>query len=95
MAFEDTGNYRFNPFELTKVWRHSDYPLVNVGQMRLGRAAVLWSLRITIAAVTSYVVGTLLFPGTQPLLASLTAMSSCRSLRSRSSPVASTGWWLW
>lgn len=39
-----------------------------------GRAAVMWSLRITIAAVASYVVGTLLFPGTQPLLAPLTAM---------------------
>lgn len=39
-----------------------------------GRGAVLWSLRITVAAVASYVVGTLLFPGTQPLLAPLTAM---------------------
>ncbi len=39
-----------------------------------GRAAVLWSMRITIAAVASYVVGTLFFPGTQPLLAPLTAM---------------------
>ena len=39
-----------------------------------GRAAVLWSLRITIAAVASYVVATLFFPGTQPLLAPLTAM---------------------
>ncbi len=39
-----------------------------------GRAAVLWSLRITIAAVASYTVGTLFFPGTQPLLAPLTAM---------------------
>ncbi len=39
-----------------------------------GRAAVLWSLRITVAAVASYVVGTLFFPGTQPLLAPLTAM---------------------
>jgi uncharacterized membrane protein YccC len=35
---------------------------------------VLWSLRITVAAVASYAVGTLLFPGTQPLLAPLTAM---------------------
>ena len=33
-----------------------------------------WSLRITVAAVTSYVVAMLLFPGTQPLLAPLTAM---------------------
>jgi hypothetical protein len=39
-----------------------------------GRAALLWSLRITVAATASYVVGTLLFPGTQPLLAPLTAM---------------------
>lgn len=41
---------------------------------RGGRAGVLWSLRITVAAVASYVVGTLLFPDTQPLLAPLTAM---------------------
>ena len=39
-----------------------------------GRTALLWSLRITIAAVASYVAGTLFFPGTQPLLAPLTAM---------------------
>jgi hypothetical protein len=39
-----------------------------------GRAALLWSMRITIAATASYVVGTLFFPGTQPLLAPLTAM---------------------
>src|SRR6188768_4233142 len=38
------------------------------------RGAVQWSLRITVAAVTSYVVAMLLFPGTQPLLAPLTAM---------------------
>ena len=39
-----------------------------------GRAAVLWSLRITIAAVASYVVALLFLPGAQPLLAPLTAM---------------------
>jgi uncharacterized membrane protein YccC len=41
---------------------------------RDGRASVLWSLRITIAATASYIVGILLFPHTQPLLAPLTAM---------------------
>ncbi len=41
---------------------------------RDGRARVGWSMRITVAATVSYVVGTLLFPGTQPLLAPLTAM---------------------
>ena len=39
-----------------------------------GRASLLWSLRITVAAVASYVVATLFFPGTLPLLAPLTAM---------------------
>ncbi|MFC5175360.1 FUSC family protein [Nocardioides taihuensis] len=39
-----------------------------------GRHGVLWSLRVTVAAVASYVVATLLFPGTEPLLAPLTAM---------------------
>ncbi len=39
-----------------------------------GPQALAWSLRITVAAVSSYVVALLLFPGTQPLLAPLTAM---------------------
>jgi len=39
-----------------------------------GRPALLWSLRLTVAAVASYVVAVLLFPGTQPLLAPLTTM---------------------
>jgi hypothetical protein len=39
-----------------------------------GRAAALWALRITVAAVASYVVATLLFPSTLPLLAPLTGM---------------------
>ena len=39
-----------------------------------GRGALLWSLRLTFAATLSYVVGIVFFPGTQPLLAPLTAM---------------------
>jgi uncharacterized membrane protein YccC len=38
------------------------------------RVGVSWSLRITVAAVAGYVVGKLLFPDTQPLVAALTAM---------------------
>ena len=46
-----------------------------VARFRLGcRGALLWSLRITVAATASYVAATLIFPGTQPLLAPLTAM---------------------
>lgn len=35
---------------------------------------MLWTMRITTSAVSAYVVATLLFPGTRPLLAPLTAM---------------------
>jgi catalase len=37
MPFDDAWNYRFNPFDLTKVWPHSDYPLIEVGKMTLDR----------------------------------------------------------
>ena len=28
MPYEDAKNYRYNPFDLTKIWPHSDYPLL-------------------------------------------------------------------
>ncbi|MCC5880538.1 MAG: catalase [Idiomarina sp.] len=37
MPFKDAETYRFNPFDLTKVWPHSDYPLIEVGQFTLNR----------------------------------------------------------
>lgn len=37
MPFEDAANYRFNPFDLTKVWPHGDYPLIPIGRMVLDR----------------------------------------------------------
>ncbi|MEY9965001.1 catalase [Streptacidiphilus sp. MAP12-16] len=37
MPFEEAKTYRFNPFDLTKVWPHSDYPLVEVGKLTLDR----------------------------------------------------------
>ncbi|HVH21274.1 MAG TPA: catalase [Pseudonocardia sp.] len=39
MPFEDAKTYRFNPFDLTKVWPHADYPLIEVGRMTLDRNA--------------------------------------------------------
>ena len=35
MPFEDAEAYRFNPFDLTKVWPHEDYPLIEVGRLEL------------------------------------------------------------
>ncbi|GGC86672.1 catalase [Tersicoccus solisilvae] len=37
MPYEDAKTYRFNPFDLTKVWPHGDYPLIKVGTMTLNR----------------------------------------------------------
>jgi catalase len=37
MPFEDAKTYRFNPFDMTKVWPHGDYPLIDVGRLTLDR----------------------------------------------------------
>src|SRR5689334_20221723 len=37
MPFDEAKTYRFNPFDLTKVWPHGDYPLVEVGRLTLDR----------------------------------------------------------
>ncbi|WP_108061028.1 catalase [Poseidonibacter lekithochrous] len=35
MSEEDANQASFNPFDLTKVWPHSDYPMIDVGVMTL------------------------------------------------------------
>jgi len=37
MPFEDAKSYRYNPFDLTKIWPHADYPLIKVGEFELNR----------------------------------------------------------
>ncbi len=37
MPYEDAKSYRFNPFDLTKVWPKADYPLIKVGTHTLDR----------------------------------------------------------
>ncbi|WP_024443049.1 MULTISPECIES: catalase [unclassified Mycobacterium] len=37
MPFEEAKTYRYNPFDLTKVWPHADYPLIDVGKLTLDR----------------------------------------------------------
>jgi catalase len=37
MPFADAADYRFNPFDLTKVWPHSDYPPITIGRITLDR----------------------------------------------------------
>jgi catalase len=37
MTEEEADRYPINPFDLTKVWPHKDYPLIEVGVMELNR----------------------------------------------------------
>lgn len=37
MPEADAGKMQYNPFDLTKVWYHGDYPLIEVGTMELNR----------------------------------------------------------
>lgn len=37
MSLEEAETYRFDPFDVTKVWPHKDYPLIPVGRMVLNR----------------------------------------------------------
>lgn len=37
MTDEQTKNASFNPFDLTKVWPHADYPMIDVGEFELNK----------------------------------------------------------
>ncbi|MFI3302097.1 MAG: catalase [Rikenellaceae bacterium] len=37
MSEEQAENYRINPFDMTKVWSHKEFPLIDVGVMELNR----------------------------------------------------------
>jgi catalase len=50
MPFEEAKTYRFNPFDLTKVWPHSDYPLTPFGKLTLHRNVTDYHTEIEQAA---------------------------------------------
>ena len=37
MTEDEALSYKINPFDLTKVWPHKDYPLIEVGSLELNR----------------------------------------------------------
>jgi catalase len=39
MPEDEASTYRYNPFDITKVWPHADYPLIDVGTIELNRNA--------------------------------------------------------
>ena len=59
MPYEDAADYRFNPFDLTKVWPHRDYPTIPIGRMVLDRNPENFFAQITQAGfeVANFVPG--------------------------------------
>jgi len=37
MTEQQAKTYRWNPFDLTKVWPHADFPLIDVGELELNK----------------------------------------------------------
>ena len=37
MTDEEAQNFQWNPFDLTKIWPHGDFPLIDVGTLELNR----------------------------------------------------------
>jgi catalase len=37
MSAEEAENYRWNIFDMTKVWPHKDFPLQQIGRLTLNR----------------------------------------------------------
>ncbi|MCF6325285.1 MAG: catalase [Gammaproteobacteria bacterium] len=37
MTEDEARNYHINPFDLTKIWPHADFPLIEIGQLELNR----------------------------------------------------------
>ena len=50
MAEQDADKHWYNPFDLTKVWPHGDYPLIEVGVMELNRNTDNYFQEIELAA---------------------------------------------
>lgn len=56
MTEEEADNYRINPFDLTKVWSHKDFPLQDVGilELNLIRKTILpkWNRLLSILRIS-------------------------------------------
>lgn len=52
MTEADAAKYHINPFDLTKVWPHGDYPLIEVGVLELNRNPENYFAEVEQAAFT-------------------------------------------
>lgn len=62
MPYEDAKTYKWDPFDVTKVWSHKDYPLIEVGKMVLNRNPENYFAEVEQAAFSP---GTMV-PGVEP-----------------------------
>lgn len=52
MPEKEAASYHINPFDLTKVWPHGDYPLIDVGMLELNRNPENYFAEVEQAAFT-------------------------------------------
>lgn len=62
MPLEDADTYRYDPFDVTKVWRYKDYPLIPIGRLVLDRNPENFFAEIEQAAFSP----STLVPGIEP-----------------------------
>jgi len=109
MPFEEAADYRFNPFDLTKVWPHADYAPVQVGRLVLDRNPSNFfaeveqaasrpptSFPAPVSALTACSWAASSRTTTRTCIGSARTTNSCRSMRrrSRSTPTTRTPPWL-
>lgn len=52
MTEEQAKNHYENPFDITKIWRHAEYPLIEVGELELNRNPENYFAEVEQAAFT-------------------------------------------
>jgi len=62
MTFKQAETWKFNPFDLTKVWPHSEFPLIKVGKIVLNRNPTNYFLEVEQSAFAP----SHLVPGIEP-----------------------------
>ncbi len=50
MTTEQAKNYHINPFDLTKIWPHKDFPLIEIGELELNKNVENYFLEVEQAA---------------------------------------------
>ena len=52
MTANDATSYKINPFDLTKVWPHKDFPLIEIGQFELNKNVENYFMEVEQAALS-------------------------------------------